>query len=284
MGFHGPVALFFAAIALGGAVGDADSSDVERELTEGVGGSVNPLGLQNRIDLRWERPLTTSRRQILEAAHLAVGLSHALTPSYTRFGFWAEVAPLSILSVRAGAEPTAYFGTFGSLMSFPHYTDPFDDEAREAQEDEARAGTASRFYVSPRLQMKVGSMVAAGGVDFEWWRSSADGPLFYEPSRDTLLEVRRGRCLTAASAVLRQHDLPRGGRLRYGLVHRLTYVFDAPANRSQRLGVALTYDSSRRILGVDHPRFEAEVLHYLDHPFRQGQWAAGLKLSITLGR
>lgn len=287
MTFRSPAARWLASLALAaagrGAEGAEGGVEVRRELQENLGGSVNPAGLQNRIDLRWVRPLTTSRRPILQAAHLAVGLSHSLTPSHSRLAFWAEVAPLSILSVRAGAEPAVYFGTFGSLMSFQDYADPFDDETRKAREDQARAGTANRFYLSPRLQMRVGPVVVGSGVDLEWWSSSAEGPWFYEPARDLLLEVHRGRCVRTSSALLRQHDLPRGAGLRYGLVHRFTYVPDAPGDQSQLLGVVLTRDFAGRILGVNRPRLEGEVSYYLDHPSRDGQWTAALGLSFALG-
>ena len=96
-------------------------SPSRRVTEESVGASYNRLGLQHVFGVRWTRPLIRSRRPLLEGAHVSGGLSHTLTPSYMRVGAWAEVAPLSVLDVRAGLEPGAYFGTFGSLMSYGSY-------------------------------------------------------------------------------------------------------------------------------------------------------------------
>ena len=138
--------------------------------------------------------MTSSRNSLLAGAHAAAGITHSLTPSYTRLGAWVELSPLSVLDLRAGVEPGAYFGTFGSLQSFASYTDRFDDAARNAQGNSARPGTGSRLYFSPTLKMRVGPFVAASGADLEWWRSSASGPLYYEPARDTLLNVGATDC------------------------------------------------------------------------------------------
>lgn len=256
----------------------------KRVLDESLGFSVNKLGLQHVLDLRWVWPLTTSRNALLADAHASAGISHSITPSYTRLGAWVEVAPLSILDVRAGAEPGAYFGTFGSLMSFGSYTDPFDDAARAARKDQAQSGSGARVYVSPTLKMKIGPFVAASSADLEWWRSTAAGPLYYEPARDTLLKVGGDRLLVLSSVVLRQHDLAGRGTLSYGVGHYLTYVFDAPANRSQRIGVIVVRQFGLKRFGLHAPRIGSQVSYYLSDPSRKGQLTASLGVSIGLNQ
>src|SRR6266849_4781932 len=147
-----------------------------RELREQIGASVNNLGLQNSLDLSWRWPLSSSSNPLLSDAHLTLGLSHALSPSYTRLGAWAEFSPLSVLDLRVGIEPGVYFGTFNSLMSFNSYSDPFSNDARDKRGGGA-FGTAGRLYASPTLKMKAGPVVAAASADFEWWKSDAAGPL-----------------------------------------------------------------------------------------------------------
>ena len=273
-----------AMLTMRAAGEEPTSQGGKRVLDESLGFSVNKLGLQHVFDLRWVWPMTSSRSSLLANAHASAGISHSITPSYTRLGAWVEIAPLSILDLRAGAEPGAYFGTFGSLMSFSSYADRFDDAARDARKVEARPGSGSRLYVSPTLKMKVGQFVAASSADLEWWRSSAAGPLYYEPARDTLLKVGGDRLLTMSSVVLRQHDFAGRGRLSYGLGHYLTYVFDAPANRSQRIGVIVVRQFGPKRFGLHAPRIGSQVSYYLSDPSRKGQLTASLGLSIGLNQ
>jgi len=271
-------------VALAGRVVALAQAAPERKrgLEESLSASANPLGLQHVLELRWTRSLTTSHDRFLAGAHAAAGLSHYLTPSYTRLGAWAEIAPLSVLELRAGVEPGVYFGTFGSLLSFDSYAASFDDDRRDLRRNEARSGTGSRLYLSPTLRMQVGQFVAASSANLEWWRSSVDGPFFYEPSRDTLLAVGGDRLLALTNVVLLRRDLAGRGTFSCGVAHFLTYVFDAPRNRSQRLGVTLVRQFGPKRFGIRAPRLGGQVSYYLDHPSRKGQLNAGVGLSIRL--
>ena len=277
------VAVTLAMLSITAAADETGSPRVpKRVVDESLGISVNKLGLQHALDLRWVWPLTSSRNALLADAHTSAGVSSFITPSYTRLGAWVEIAPLSIFDLRAGAEPGAYFGTFGSLLNFSSYTEPFDDAARDARKDQPRTGSGSRLYVSPTLKMKVGPFLAVSGANLEWWRASTSGPLYYEPARDTLLKVGGDRLLTTATVVLRQHDLGGRGTVSYGVGHYLTYVLDAPSNRSQRIGVVVIRQFGRKRFGLHAPRIAAQVSYYLDDPSRKGQLAAGLGMSIGL--
>ena len=252
----------------------------QRVLLESVGFSVNRLGLQNALELKWVWPLTASRNPLLAGAHFSVGLSHTLTPSYTRLGAWLEVSPLSILDVRAGVEPAAYFGTFGSLMSFSRYDEPFGDDVRRARKDEARAGTGSRLHVTPTLKMKAGQIVAVCSTSFEWWRSSEGDPLYYEPARDTLLEARGDRLLTLSAVVLRVQAPAGGGLLRYGASYDLTYLPAWPGNRSQQVGLVASRGFAGRRFRLTDPTIGARVWYYSRDPSRKGQLGAAIGISL----
>jgi len=144
-------------------------SGVQRVVSGQLGAAVNEPGLRNTLEVSWNRPLSSSNSPLLADAHLSAGLVSITTPSLARLGGWIEYSPLSILDIRAGIEPTAYFGTFHSLLSFGAYTDPYDRETREARDDET-SGTGSRSYVAPTLKVRAGNLVAKAG-----W-SSNGGP------------------------------------------------------------------------------------------------------------
>ncbi len=254
------------------------------ELEESLGASVNQLGLQNVLGVRWTRPLTDSQQPLLADAHLRAGLSHTLTPSYTRLCAWLELAPLSILELRAGVEPGAYFGSFGNLMSFGAYGDDFSDAARSMRTASAHAGTGNRLFVSPTLKGRVGTFVFASSASMEWWRSSAAGPLYYEPARDTLLDSDGDRLLALTTVFARRRALRGGGELTYGLSHDLTEVFAAPANRSQRIGVVLARRLAPSRPSLPSRTVALRVVYYLQDPIRKGELGAALGVSLASGR
>jgi hypothetical protein len=252
-----------------------------REVRGQLGASVNNLGLQNTLDVSWTRPLTTSTHPLLANAHVSAGVVSVTTPALGRLGGWIECAPVSVLTVRAGTEPAAYFGTFNALKSFGAYAEPFDNESKDAKE--RQTGTGMRSYLTPSVQGRAGPVVARVSADFEHWRSSAAGPLFYEPTRDTLLKSRGDWLLNSTSVVMCQRDDRDRGFLAAGLIHNLTRVFDAPGNQVQRLGVLAIREFGTPRLRIPHLRLTATVWRYLDDPSKQGQWGAAAAIGFRTG-
>jgi hypothetical protein len=192
------------------------------------------------------------------------------------------VAPLSIFVVRAGAEPGHYFGTFNSLMSFDSRTDAFDTDSRR-ERGGATTGTATRLYLTPTLQFRAGRIIGATTADLEWWSSTATGPFFYEPTRDTLLAVKGDRLTALTSAVLYEYPLASGG-FSAGLMHSRTRINDASLNQIQRLGIVVTRHLDGQLLGVVQPKVTGIVSRYLDDPSKRGEWGAALAIGFSLHR
>lgn len=247
---------------------------------ESLGASYNTLGLQHVLGVRWTRPLVDSASPLLAHTHLSGGVTHTLTPSYMRAGAWAELMPLSVFGVRAGIEPGAYFGTFGSLRSHRSYDTCFESDCGTV----ARPGSGGRLYVSPSLRLRLGAFAMASTATMEQWWSSAAGPYYYEPSRDTLLRSAGDRLLTVSTVFVRQAPRQDGSLLTYGVSHDLTEVWAAPGNRSQRLGVVVSRRLAVKQLGLPSPTVGLRVGYYLQHPERQGQLTATLGISVERGR
>lgn len=277
-------ALLAGILALGtSAAVQAQTADsgtgVRREVTGQLGASINNAGLQNTLGVSWTRGLFSSDHPLLKDAHMAVGITNAVTPAQARLGGWVEFSPASILDLRAGFEPTAYFGTFNSLQSFDSYADPFDKDARDLR-GAARAGTGMRTYVGGTLKLKAGPFVAATSSDLEAWRSSASGPMFYEPTRDTLLKSGGDALMNSTSVLMYQRQLG-SGTASAGIIHNLTDVFDAPAgNRIQKLGVIGVREFSGRRFHLPNARFTAVVSKYLEDPSKKGQWTAAMAIGF----
>ena len=245
--------------------------DPQRETRETLGASLNLPGLQNTLETSWR----------WDGAALGVG--HVLSPSFTRINLWAEWVPTRPIAVRVGIEPTAYFGRSGALVSYDSYDADFSKDSRDAREDE-QAGFGGRAYASPSLRLRAGRFVATSTADFEWWRTDATGPLYYEPARDTLLEAGGDRLWTLTTVVLFETEGAQGQKLAVGANHRRLRVFDAPENDAQRLGGVIIWTLGERRFGVRQPTVLANGGVYLEDRFKEGEVFVTVAVRFLLGR
>lgn len=254
----------------------------QSELRHQVGGSINNAGLQDTLEIAWQRRLTTSTHPLRSGAHLSAGVVNVLTPSMDRLGGWVEYAPLSVVSLRVGAEPSGYFGTFHSVMAFQRYDDPFDADTRDAR-GSGRAASGLRTYVTPALQLRAGPVAVRTTADIEWWKVNVAGPLYYEPARDTLLRARGDWLVNATTVALYQRDRSAGGFTAGGVLHHVMQVFDAPDNRIQRLGVIAMHELASSHFGLPHLRATVTAWRYLDDPSKRHEWGAAIAVGFRIG-
>ena len=90
--------------------------------------------------------------------------------------------------------------------------------------------------------------------------------------------------LPGITAVVHQLDRDGGGTLRFGVNHRLTYVYDAPANHVQRVGALVVREFGGRRFGLRRPALVANVSYYLDDPFKRHQIGAAAALAFAVTR
>lgn len=259
------------------------AQSAERQTRSGFAFQLNPLGVRTDIETSWRWRLSESTSPLRRDAHIAVGVSDQVTPTSNQAQAWLEVSPLAILDVRAGASGLVYFGTFGNLVGFQSYESDFRDNPRKARKSEAVSGVGRRFHVSPTLKFKAARISFRTAADFEWWKvRDAPGAFFYEPNRGTLLDSQ-GDSLVNGSTVLLCDLSPDGSEsLRVGVLHDYLRVWDAPANRRQRLGpLALIKLRSRRFEGRDAVLAIA-VLNHIEAPNRNG-FGGFVALTMSLG-
>lgn len=253
-----------------------------RELRGQLGASFNNAGLQNTLELSWMRPIGTSTHPLLSGARVGAGIVHALTPTQMKLGGWLQYSPLAILDIRAGVDPSVYFGTFNSLQGFDSYADPFDTAAREVRGG-GKPGYSTRLYLSSTLKMKVGPIVAAATGDLESWRSNAATEYFYEPTRDTLLKSRRDGLVAASAVVMYQHAMGEG-TLSLGGLFTHARVWDAPGNDVEKLGVIAIREFAGGHFRLPRPRLTLVVSRYLEDPSKQGEWSAAAAIGFSSRR
>jgi hypothetical protein len=253
--------------------GLAGADPPTREWRNTFGVMVNVVGLEDILDVTWTWKLSDSKNPLLSDAHVTLGATNTFSPAYDRVGGWVEVSPLSILDLRAGVEPTFYFGLFNSLQDFAGYDSPFDEDFRDENND-SYAGLALRTYVAPTLKLKVGRVAAVYGIEVEWWRAGGDGPFFYEPARDTLLESDGDRVVRTSGALLFELRRGAGRQTLLGPTHQLMRVEGARRNQVQRAGLLLLHDLGPRRFGLSRPQLIVQVARYIDDPFKEDElWA-----------
>lgn len=238
---------------------------------------LNPLGIQEAIDVTWSRRLNDSEALIRKDAHVAFGLSSKLTPAFERVGAWVEYSPLSIVDLRVGVEPVYYFGTFKAFLPFARANARFDDDVIEERRPEAASGFAGRIYLAPVLKARAGSVVARVRGEFSRFRAQKAGePFFYEPAWDTLIRAKGSTVTTLEAVALREFHVSDRTTVLLGPVYDLTRVAEATVNRKQDIGLLAVWSRSGRFHGVKDPGLVAKVFYFLEDPWRRHEPAAQL--------
>jgi hypothetical protein len=116
----------------------------------------------------------------------------------------------------------------------------------------------------------------------ERWSASADGPYFYEPTRDTLLASRGDTATLWSTVLLHETTRPSGATLYLGLLHSLQRANRSDLNRVQRLGTVATVSTDSRWWKLNRPTATMLVAHYLDDPSKAGGWTVGIQVGTSL--
>ena len=244
---------------------------------------LNPLGIQDGVEVSWTKRLNDRTEPMHKDAHVAAGLSNKLTPAFDRLGGWFEYTPLSVLDLRVGVEPVYYFGTYKAFLPFARPSSRFDDDVIKERQGEAASGFANRFYAAPVLKAKAGSIVARVRAEVSWWKAGSKGePFFYEPAWDTLIKASGSTVTTVEAIVLREMKIGPDTTLLLGPVYDLTHVDNAPGNEKQDIGVLGVWSKSGAIHALKNPAIALKVFYFLKDPWRRHEPAAQLAFVFGL--
>jgi hypothetical protein len=266
-----------------GAQGAEPSRDWKRRFENTFAFVLNPLGIQDAVEVSWTRRLNDREERLYKDAHIAVGASSKLTPAFERVGGWFEYSPLSVIDLRVGVEPVYYFGTYKVFLPFDRADSRFDDDVIESRVKEAASGFAGRLYVSPTLKAKAGPVVARIRAELSFWKAQKKGePFFYEPAWDTLIKASGSRVLSLEALALREFQLSSGQTLLLGPVYDLTSVSDASVNRKQDVGLLAVWSKAGRFHALKDPTVAAKLIYFLQDPWRRHEPAAQIAFVFGL--
>ena len=238
---------------------------------------LNPLGIQDALDVTWSKRLNDRAEPLLKDAHVAAGVSLKATPAFGRLGAWVEYSPLSVVDLRAGVEPVYYFGTYKAFLPFSTASARFDDDVIEARRPEAATGFANRFYVAPVLKAAAGSVVMRVRSEISWWHAADAGePFFYEPAWDTLIKASGSSMVTVEALALREFKISDNKTLLAGPVYDLTGIAQAKENRKQSISLLAVWSKSGTFAGLKNPTIALKAMFFLEDPWRRHEPAAQL--------
>lgn len=191
-------------------------------LTQSLGASINPLGLDAATRLFYTLPLFPARTGALwDSARIEAGFHNSLTPSYDTFSAFIRFEPAAVFDLHLSAGIRSFYDTFAfGYTPLAGYDVPFDSSTRA---DLDRTGAAGfRYSATPTLKGGAGPFLfasATGFVLFDMRGADPDEDHYFEPVSNAVLKKFDGY-ITNDTLVL--YDFGRG--ILGGVSHYFLYV------------------------------------------------------------
>ena len=246
-----------------------------------AGARLNPLGLQEKLNLSYRYRLYDDPGALWREAHLGANVSVQLTPAVAVVGVNVSFAPLSILTLTAGYNFVGWFGTIDSIQSYR------SADAAHSDSDLAAGTEAGRRYgaVGHELELSAQALAKVGPVvllntllvlrsDLEL---HAGDRLYYDirtdmmvPDggfalvNDTDLVVLTDWGLVAGARLTVSHAAYRPGDYAAGTVR------DNGNTPTLRAGPLMAYVLAEEALGLTKPTLLVVAGWWLRHRYRTG--------------
>jgi hypothetical protein len=125
-------------------------------------------GIFEELRLSYRYRLMDSSHLLLRDTFLGLGVAPGLSPAFGRIGAFAELQPITPLTLTAQYDAIRYFGTFRLLQSFPNAGSEFSDSElrRLADEDKNYASPGQLFTLGVLVQGKMANVVVRSNSRF----------------------------------------------------------------------------------------------------------------------
>ncbi len=232
---------------------------------------LNPLGLQEQINLGWRHRLSDSDNVLLDGTYLDAGLTTTLTPAYARIGPRIQLFPLAVLRLTAAWEGGGYFGSFEQMQGFSSTAVEYSDSALEDGEYGATTGSMAMFEA--RVQAKVSVIADRTTITLNHFDIDLPGgqTTFYEQMTDTLAP-NHGWVLRDDTDLLYVSGGPFNTGVRWSwtrAMHGDSSSADTPTQRIGPLAAWTFFDEPDR--KFNQPTVVLIANWWIQHPYRTGQ-------------
>jgi len=246
----------------------------------------NALGLFEEFRLSYRYRMLDSDHILLRDTFAGIGIVPSLSPAFMRIGMFAELQPITMLTLTAQYEAIRYFGAFRVMQSFPDATGEASDTDLSRLRDEKRTyvTTGQQFTLAALLQGKVANFVFRFNTRFTYTDMTLrEGDSVYYDIIFDYLAPGRGWAVNNDSDLL--YTMPIGknrGAFTFGLRYSVGHAFydgaqlpvgvDNPNTPIQRLGPFLAYTFfSKWGERFNNPTVVLLSQWWLSHRYRTGR-------------
>ncbi len=211
-------------------------------------------------------------------AYAQAGAAAGINPAYGQLAVHAEWMPAAFVKIRVQYDLLGFFGTNGSLLSFPSEDEKFGDDEVDALSGQEESGFGHRFMFQPVLQYRIGRLVLRNRTDLACYLLNGRGPYFFEWEYDNLVEDG-GVLLNNVTQLLLQAWHGEGAaRLLAGPF----YQFTRAESTRQRTGMQVFYVPSDALWFADRPRAFLRAGVNLEDRNREDEFFAVMGLGFDL--
>ena len=186
----------FSTDDLGGdePAGDEDPALVAKNrlvYTNILAARYNPLGLENRFWIGWQRRLSDKTDPLWNQANFGIFLNPMVSPALARVGPMIQIQPLTILRFRATYGWFPWFGNFQYMQSYdsPHDEHAPSDLDRGRDNDENYATHGHQVELDLLFQIKFGKIALKNDAQAFWSKMKLRGndDVFYDIRIDAMV-------------------------------------------------------------------------------------------------
>ncbi len=231
---------------------------------------VNPDGVM--LSLGGYRRLITGKRQAagLGLSYLQGGFALGVNPAYGQVSLYLESMPAIFAKLRLQYDLYRFFGTNGSLLSFPDANARFGKAQIDALSGKEESGFGHRLMFQPTLFAKQGSVVFRNQTNLDYYFFDGKGPYFYEWEYDTLLKDGDLLLDNHSSLLYEAWNGRDSSSFLCGPFYEITHAVGANLTR-QRAGGELIWEPVRSLWSLNRPRIYSQVGTNLQDRNRQGE-------------
>lgn len=281
-----PAAALAIALLLGVAPrargdGPAAAGAVRTSLQADLYGRVAPQGLFLAAGLQRRWMAADADSPLLRGRYAQLGIWAGSSPSLAQGTAAAEWVPIAPLQLRVQYDAIAYYGAFGSLLTFPTAASSFGPAALRERAGTERTGVAHRLQAAPTLRARVGRVILRNQAELSWYALPTSGAWSYEAEYDTLLASRDLVLFDRLAAFFEAWRGAGEATLLAGPAYEITHAGKADLTR-QRIEALLFWSPADRWGALARPRLSALVGLNLRDRNRQGEPFAGLGVGADL--
>lgn len=198
-------------------------------LNQFLGGKLNPLGVEHRLELGTCFPLIRKPGMLFDYTNVRFGAINYVSPTYAHLGGFFAISPLSILELRAEVSGVSFWPIPMDRTGYnavAGYDAAFGPDALPAGNGGSAWGVMAAF--KPTLRARVGlgksplSLVINDGLTFEFWKVG-DQDYYYNCRRDLVL-AQQDWLLANTAIVAIEIPVHPNATLMLGAMDDLNYV------------------------------------------------------------